>query len=153
PGMKGSKAILLNRYMQFIRPGKYQIKCKFDPEISDELLNDTVREEIRDTIYVNVYEDQEQLNKIIAAIERDIREGDLEAQLRGMVVLSELRVVQAVSMLAHGLSSNNDALVEIAIAGLGNLGNQAAVEMLQDFIASATSLSLQQKARQALQKI
>jgi hypothetical protein len=154
PGMKGSMAILLNRYIQFIEPGKYQIRCEFDAEIKDELLTGHIaREEIRDTFYLNVYEDRERLNMVIAEIERDIREGDISAQLRGMEALSELRIEIAILILTHTLGSRNEALVEMAIAGLGNLGGKEAAEALRGFIASSTSVSLQKKALQELQKI
>lgn len=154
PGMKGSKEILLNRYIQFIEPGEFQIGCEFDAEVTDELLTQQIaREEIRDTIHLNVYEDRGRLDNVIAAIERDVREGDRPARLRAMETLSELRVEAAVHILAHGLSSEDEALAEIAIAGLGNLGSAEAAEALRSFIASSTSASLRQKALQELQKI
>ena len=103
PGMKGSKEILLNRYIQFIEPGEFQIGCEFDAEVTDELLTQQIaREEIRDTIHLNVYEDRGRLDNVIAAIERDVREGDRPARLRAMETLSELRVEAAVHILAHG---------------------------------------------------
>src|SRR5882762_9619415 len=72
PGMKGSRAVLLNRYIRFIQPGKYQIRCEFDVDVGDQLLNREGRVEVRGTVYLNVYQDPEQLIKIIAEFHRDI---------------------------------------------------------------------------------
>ena len=153
PRMKGSIAVLLNRYIRFIQPGKYQIRCQVDLEVGDELLNPEARVEVRDTVCLNLYQDPEQLNKIIAEFDRDITEGDLSTQSTQIGILSELRLENAIPILSHGLRSESDVVVELAIIGLGNLGGQEALEALKDFIASSTSPSLQQKARQEMEKI
>ena len=153
PGENGSKDILLNRYIQFIELGKYQIRCEFDIEIGDELLHPITRAEFRDTIYLHVYEDRAQLSKLITALEQDLRKGKPLAQLRAIEVLSELRIERVLPILSYGLKSKDTAVVEMAIAGLGNLGGKDSVEILTEFMVASRSQSLQQKARQQLQNV
>lgn len=153
PGMKDSQPVLLNRYLRFTGPGEYQIKCEFDPELEDEFLNAKGTVAIRDTVFLRLHEDPEQLKQLIAEFDRDIRDGDPSTQSRQSAILSELRLADTVPVFIHGLKSGNDAAVESAILGLGNLGGRQALDALQDFVASSASPSLSEKAKQEMERI
>jgi hypothetical protein len=152
PSQTGQSEILLNRYLQFLHPGDYVIRCELDLELFYEDNHDRSRPQFRTDLRLTLRDDPDAKHKTLAELEAALMQTG-EHQLRAADALSELRSAEVLPILARGLHATSPAVVEKMLIGLGNTGGESAMKLLRDFIKSPPSPLLLRVAKRELARL
>lgn len=153
PGRRGSKEILLNRYLHFLKPGPYTITSEIDLEITDAATNKGRLYRIRSQLPLNLIDNESRRREILASLTTDLTSQDSARQLRAIDALAELRSEEILTALELGLKSGTGAVVERAVVGLGNVGTSQARTILISFSESTAADPFRRLVQQELDRL
>src|ERR1039457_53607 len=151
PGQSGELEILLNRYLQFLRPGPYLVHCELDLDVLHGGTHERSHEQFRSDVSFTLHDDPKRRHAELAALEADLQHPG-PRQMRAATALSELRSPEVLPILERGLRSPSSAVVERMLIGLGNTGGEEARKLLREFVDSPASPVLIRIAKQELEK-
>jgi hypothetical protein len=137
PQQEITRTILLNRYLQFLSPGRYIVHGELDLETTDEDTRARRLVPVRSVCDLTVVKDDERRRDAWAALEADLMGRDGARQMRAADALAELRSPQLLPVLQRGLESPNSAVIEKMIIGLANVGGNEALDLLRKYRASS----------------
>ncbi|MFH1823921.1 MAG: HEAT repeat domain-containing protein [Candidatus Firestonebacteria bacterium] len=151
-GQDYSYRILLNKYINFCKEGKFDVECKGNFPVEDGKDN-LINIKNIGVVHFKIKEDKKTFLKIIKNLQSKLSDNHYEIREEAIRALTSIRQEEVIKILASALKNEDEYIVEIALDGLGEFrDNDEAKKIVTKFASDHKGTRLGEWAERIFEK-